>query len=153
MVLILMLCCPLQLEVLLLTSCSRPSSLLSATPPAAGLTGGAVWSPPAWSVLEEMDSWPAATWDLTHFSLSLNMLNLYSCLFHCLILHGGAFISQGDSGGPLNCKNDDGSWSVHGVVSFGSSMGCNYPKKPSVFTRVSAYSSWMSNVSVKTMTN
>merc|ERR1712002_472408 len=53
---------------------------------------------------------------------------------------------NGDSGGPLNCQNPDGSWDVHGVVSFGSSMGCNYHKKPSVFTRVSAYISWMNNV-------
>ncbi|XP_041425708.1 chymotrypsin-like elastase family member 2A [Xenopus laevis] len=50
----------------------------------------------------------------------------------------------GDSGGPLNCKNDDGAWEVHGVVSFGSSSGCNYYKKPSVFTRVSNYNSWIS---------
>ncbi|XP_038578798.1 elastase 2 [Micropterus salmoides] len=53
---------------------------------------------------------------------------------------------NGDSGGPLNCQNPDGSWDVHGVVSFGSSMGCNYPKKPSVFTRVSAYIPWINNV-------
>ncbi|XP_075898519.1 chymotrypsin-like elastase family member 2A [Nelusetta ayraudi] len=53
---------------------------------------------------------------------------------------------NGDSGGPLNCQSSDGSWAVHGIVSFGSSAGCNYPKKPSVFTRVSAYSSWISNV-------
>ncbi|XP_070824350.1 chymotrypsin-like elastase family member 2A isoform X1 [Chaetodon trifascialis] len=54
---------------------------------------------------------------------------------------------QGDSGGPLNCQNSDGSWDVHGVVSFGSGLGCNYPKKPSVFTRVSAYIPWINNVS------
>uniref|UniRef100_A0A087XWX3 pancreatic elastase II n=1 Tax=Poecilia formosa TaxID=48698 RepID=A0A087XWX3_POEFO len=53
---------------------------------------------------------------------------------------------NGDSGGPLNCRNPDGSWDVHGVVSFGSSAGCNYPKKPSVFTRVSDYISWINNV-------
>ncbi|CAM9119227.1 unnamed protein product, partial [Lampetra planeri] len=35
-----------------------------------------------------------------------------------------------DSGGPLNCQNPDGSWDVHGVVSFGSSMGCNYARSP-----------------------
>lgn len=58
-------------------------------------------------------------------------------------------ILQGDSGGPLNCQNADGSWDVHGVVSFGSSMGCNYYKKPSVFTRVSAYMNWINNVSRK----
>ncbi|KAM6976930.1 elastase 2 [Aplochiton taeniatus] len=56
---------------------------------------------------------------------------------------------NGDSGGPLNCRNADGSWDVHGVVSFGSSMGCNYPKKPSVFTRVSAYIPWINNVMTK----
>ncbi|KAF6735444.1 Chymotrypsin-C [Oryzias melastigma] len=54
---------------------------------------------------------------------------------------------NGDSGGPLNCRNADGSWDVHGIVSFGSSLGCNYPKKPSVFTRVSGYISWINNVS------
>nr|XP_015192395.1 PREDICTED: chymotrypsin-like elastase family member 2A [Lepisosteus oculatus] len=53
---------------------------------------------------------------------------------------------NGDSGGPLNCQGSDGSWEVHGIVSFGSSLGCNYPKKPSVFTRVSAYISWINNV-------
>ncbi|XP_024149205.1 elastase 2 [Oryzias melastigma] len=53
---------------------------------------------------------------------------------------------NGDSGGPLNCRNADGSWDVHGIVSFGSSLGCNYPKKPSVFTRVSGYISWINNV-------
>uniref|UniRef100_H3BFT8 pancreatic elastase II n=1 Tax=Latimeria chalumnae TaxID=7897 RepID=H3BFT8_LATCH len=50
----------------------------------------------------------------------------------------------GDSGGPLNCKASNGKWEVHGVVSFGSSWGCNYLKKPSVFTRVSAYNDWIS---------
>ncbi|KAM4606930.1 chymotrypsin-like elastase family member 2A [Discoglossus pictus] len=51
---------------------------------------------------------------------------------------------NGDSGGPLNCRNSRGAWEVHGVVSFGSSLGCNYYKKPSVFTRVSEYNSWIS---------
>ncbi|KAG7259836.1 hypothetical protein CRUP_010491 [Coryphaenoides rupestris] len=87
-----------------LTSCSRPIFPWLATPPAPGMTGGAAWSPPAWSAPE------------------------------------------GDSGGPLNCQNYDGSWDVHGVVSFGSSMGCNYAKKPSVFTRVSSYIPWINNV-------
>ncbi|XP_055021644.1 chymotrypsin-like elastase family member 2A [Boleophthalmus pectinirostris] len=54
---------------------------------------------------------------------------------------------MGDSGGPLNCQGSDGSWEVHGVVSFGSGQGCNVVQKPSVFTRVSAYNAWISSVS------
>lgn len=53
---------------------------------------------------------------------------------------------NGDSGGPLNCQNADGSWDVHGVVSFGSGQGCNVLQKPTVFTQVSSYISWMSTV-------
>ncbi|KAL7978536.1 hypothetical protein Chor_005518 [Crotalus horridus] len=53
---------------------------------------------------------------------------------------------NGDSGGPLNCHNGD-SWEVHGIVSFGSALGCNTAKKPTVFTRVSAYIAWMKEVS------
>ncbi|XP_037355573.1 chymotrypsin-like elastase family member 2A [Talpa occidentalis] len=53
---------------------------------------------------------------------------------------------NGDSGGPLNCQSANGKWEVHGVVSFGSSLGCNYYHKPSVFTRVSDYISWINSV-------
>ncbi|XP_029993952.1 chymotrypsin-C-like [Sphaeramia orbicularis] len=51
---------------------------------------------------------------------------------------------NGDSGGPLNCQNTDGAWEVHGIVSFGSGLSCNYPKKPTVFTSVSMYMDWIS---------
>uniref|UniRef100_A0A8C6TAL9 pancreatic elastase II n=1 Tax=Neogobius melanostomus TaxID=47308 RepID=A0A8C6TAL9_9GOBI len=51
---------------------------------------------------------------------------------------------NGDSGGPLNCQNADGAWEVHGIVSFGSGLSCNYKKKPTVFTRVSSYMDWIS---------
>ncbi|KAM9299595.1 chymotrypsin-like elastase family member 2A [Gastrophryne carolinensis] len=50
----------------------------------------------------------------------------------------------GDSGGPLNCKNSNGAFEVNGIVSFGSSLGCNYLKKPPVFTRVSDFNDWIS---------
>ncbi|XP_027626419.1 chymotrypsin-like elastase family member 2A [Tupaia chinensis] len=53
---------------------------------------------------------------------------------------------NGDSGGPLNCQAANGQWEVHGVVSFGSSLGCNYYHKPSVFTRVSNYIDWINSV-------
>ncbi|XP_041743883.1 chymotrypsin-like elastase family member 2A isoform X1 [Coregonus clupeaformis] len=50
---------------------------------------------------------------------------------------------NGDSGGPLNCKNSAGVWEVHGIASFVSGQGCNYIKKPTVFTRVSDYNEWI----------
>lgn len=53
---------------------------------------------------------------------------------------------QGDSGGPLNCQAENGSWEVRGIVSFGSGLGCNTYKKPTVFTRVSAYIDWIDQV-------
>ncbi|XP_047445735.1 chymotrypsin-like elastase family member 2A [Mugil cephalus] len=53
---------------------------------------------------------------------------------------------NGDSGGPLICQNPDGSWDVHGVVSFGSGEGCNVFQKPTVFTQVSSYISWINTV-------
>lgn len=59
-----------------------------------------------------------------------------------------AVLLQGDSGGPLNCPVEDGLWQVHGIVSFGSSRGCNTYKKPVVFTRVSAYIDWIKEVGV-----
>ncbi|KAM8975998.1 chymotrypsin-like elastase family member 1 [Pelodytes ibericus] len=53
---------------------------------------------------------------------------------------------NGDSGGPLNCAVN-GVYQVHGVTSFVSSLGCNAYLKPTVFTRVSAYISWINAVS------
>ncbi|KAM9115462.1 chymotrypsin-like elastase family member 1 isoform 1-T1 [Pangshura tecta] len=52
---------------------------------------------------------------------------------------------QGDSGGPLNCLVN-GNYYVHGVTSFVSASGCNTYRKPTVFTRVSAYISWINNI-------
>ncbi|XP_029115121.1 ovochymase-1 [Scleropages formosus] len=55
-------------------------------------------------------------------------------------------VCQGDSGGPLVCQDTPGGpWEVHGITSFGP-IGCIMDKKPSVFTRSSAYISWMENV-------
>ncbi|XP_069771422.1 proproteinase E-like isoform X1 [Narcine bancroftii] len=55
---------------------------------------------------------------------------------------------NGDSGGPLNCKGFDGLWYVHGVTSFVSSYGCNTIRKPTVWTRVSAFTYWISEIMV-----
>ncbi|XP_041062495.1 chymotrypsin-like elastase family member 2A [Carcharodon carcharias] len=50
---------------------------------------------------------------------------------------------NGDSGGPLSCQNANSVWEVHGIVSFGS-IFCSQKKKPTVFTRVSAFNDWIS---------
>uniref|UniRef100_A0A4W3GIF2 Chymotrypsin-like elastase family member 2A n=1 Tax=Callorhinchus milii TaxID=7868 RepID=A0A4W3GIF2_CALMI len=55
---------------------------------------------------------------------------------------------NGDSGGPLNCQNAEGAWEVHGIVSFGSAL-CSHKNKPTVFTRVSAYNNWISQVQIE----
>ncbi|XP_020371337.2 chymotrypsin-C-like [Rhincodon typus] len=55
---------------------------------------------------------------------------------------------NGDSGGPLNCQATDGTWEIHGIASFVSSLGCNAKKKPTVFTRVSAYNDWIAQIMV-----
>ncbi|XP_063057091.1 elastase-1-like isoform X1 [Engraulis encrasicolus] len=52
---------------------------------------------------------------------------------------------QGDSGGPLNCWVGR-RYVVHGLASFVSSSGCNVARKPTVFTRVSAYSCWIRGI-------
>ncbi|XP_062407656.1 ovochymase [Sardina pilchardus] len=55
-------------------------------------------------------------------------------------------VCQGDSGGPLVCQDSPAApWEVHGITSFGP-IGCIMDKKPSVFTRASAYIPWMENV-------
>ncbi|XP_046881269.1 elastase-1-like [Hypomesus transpacificus] len=64
-----------------------------------------------------------------------------------MVCAGGGSLSgcQGDSGGPLNCQVN-GKYVVHGVTSFVSSQGCNVQRKPTVFTRVSNYISWMDGI-------
>ncbi|XP_068170737.1 elastase-1-like [Antennarius striatus] len=65
-----------------------------------------------------------------------------------MICAGGGSQSgcNGDFGGPLSCKVNN-RWYVHGIASFVSGMGCNTPQKPTVFTRVSAYITWINSVS------
>ncbi|XP_072887868.1 chymotrypsin-like elastase family member 2A isoform X2 [Hemitrygon akajei] len=57
-------------------------------------------------------------------------------------------VCNGDSGGPLNCWGADKRWEVHGIASFGSAYGCNLEKRPSGFTRVSAFNDWISQIMV-----
>ncbi|XP_063173712.1 proproteinase E-like [Candoia aspera] len=53
---------------------------------------------------------------------------------------------NGDSGGPLSCPGNDGRWYVHGIASFVSGWGCDTLQKPTVFTRVSAFISWIEQI-------
>ncbi|XP_056132466.1 proproteinase E-like isoform X2 [Lampris incognitus] len=53
---------------------------------------------------------------------------------------------HGDSGGPLNCKGSNGRWFVQGVASFVSSQGCNTIRRPTVFTRTSSFTEWISDI-------
>ncbi|XP_053723757.1 elastase-1-like [Synchiropus splendidus] len=64
-----------------------------------------------------------------------------------MVCAGGAAEAgcNGDSGGPLNCLVN-GKYTVHGIASFVSGFGCNARQKPTVFTRVSAYISWMDSI-------
>uniref|UniRef100_A0A3Q1FT50 Peptidase S1 domain-containing protein n=1 Tax=Acanthochromis polyacanthus TaxID=80966 RepID=A0A3Q1FT50_9TELE len=67
-----------------------------------------------------------------------------------MICAGGDVVSgcNGDSGGPLNCLGQDGRWYVQGVTSFVSSRVCNEVKKPTIFTRTSAFTDWLSEVKI-----
>ncbi|XP_035757773.1 chymotrypsin-like elastase family member 3B, partial [Egretta garzetta] len=64
----------------------------------------------------------------------------------CVACGGWGVQRGGDSGGPLNCQAADGHWEVHGIASFVSGLGCNAPKKPTVFTRVSAFEDWIAEI-------
>ncbi|XP_063072784.1 chymotrypsin-like elastase family member 1 [Engraulis encrasicolus] len=49
---------------------------------------------------------------------------------------------QGDSGSPMTCTVN-GTPVVYGIASFVSAEGCSTPKKPTVFTRISAFTEWI----------
>ncbi|XP_067379615.1 transmembrane protease serine 9-like [Channa argus] len=56
---------------------------------------------------------------------------------------GGKDTCEGDDGGPLVSKQN-GRWIQGGITSFG--IGCALPNLPGIYTRVSRYQSWISNL-------
>lgn len=92
------------------------------------------------ALLPVVDYAHCSKWDWWGFSVKKTM-----------VCAGGDIQSgcNGDSGGPLNCPTENGTWQVHGVTSFVSGLGCNTLKKPTVFTRVSAFNAWIEETIAK----
>uniref|UniRef100_A0A8C6TYL7 Neurotrypsin n=1 Tax=Neogobius melanostomus TaxID=47308 RepID=A0A8C6TYL7_9GOBI len=55
---------------------------------------------------------------------------------------------RGDSGGPLVCERPGGGWVVYGVTSWG--LACRTQQSPGVYTKVSAFSSWIRKIVAQT---
>ncbi|XP_072015765.1 chymotrypsin-like elastase family member 2A [Amphiura filiformis] len=54
---------------------------------------------------------------------------------------------HGDSGGPLMCKVSDTQWLLLGITSWGTAgASCGVANKPDVFTRMSSYGQWVTDV-------
>ena len=65
----------------------------------------------------------------------------YDVLYVQYGLHVAMF--QGDSGGPLVCRADgDGPWMLQGITS-AIARPCGSAKKPSVYTKVTAFLDWI----------
>uniref|UniRef100_A0A8C6ZBE1 Peptidase S1 domain-containing protein n=1 Tax=Nothoprocta perdicaria TaxID=30464 RepID=A0A8C6ZBE1_NOTPE len=68
---------------------------------------------------------------------------LTSAMFCAGYLSGGIDSCQGDSGGPLACQDPSSHrFVLYGITSWGD--GCGERGKPGVYTRVAAFTSWLS---------
>lgn len=54
-------------------------------------------------------------------------------------------VCNGDSGGPLTYLNADSKYKQFALVSYGSSLGCDEPDAPQVFTEIAGYKTWLAN--------
>ncbi|CAB1353262.1 unnamed protein product [Coregonus sp. 'balchen'] len=100
--------------------------------------------PPSGQILPNNNPCYISGWGRTQNLLQLWLVGIYRQDLHGLRRRRSQLWLP-DSGGPLNCQVN-GQYYVHGVTSFVSSSGCNANRKPTVFTRVSAYISWMNGI-------
>ncbi|CAB3380587.1 Hypothetical predicted protein [Cloeon dipterum] len=66
-------------------------------------------------------------------------------IFICAGWKKGGFDScEGDSGGPMVIQREDKRWTLAGVISWG--IGCAEPNQPGVYTRISHFKDWISQI-------
>nr|AAL04113.2 protease [Homarus americanus] len=80
--------------------------------------------------------------DLLSDSKCQNLGNADPSIFICALTQDKD-TCQGDSGGPLIAEVGEGQWALVGIVSHGE--GCAEVNKPGVYTRVPAYTSWITS--------
>uniref|UniRef100_A0A3Q0RS79 Neurotrypsin n=1 Tax=Amphilophus citrinellus TaxID=61819 RepID=A0A3Q0RS79_AMPCI len=115
-------------------------------------------------VLKQASNCHITGWGDTGHSYSKTLQQAPLSLFprrHCEQHFRGAFTSRmlcagsdhserrvdscrGDSGGPLVCERPGGGWVVYGVTSWGHA--CRTQQSPGVYTKVSAFISWIRKV-------
>ncbi|KAE8603581.1 hypothetical protein XENTR_v10014377 [Xenopus tropicalis] len=85
---------------------------------------------------------PVLSQEACRSTLGKNMLT--STMFCAGYLNGGIDSCQGDSGGPLTCQDPiSKQYVLYGITSWGD--GCGERGKPGVYTRVTAFTDWISH--------
>ncbi|XP_018019050.1 enteropeptidase-like [Hyalella azteca] len=94
--------------------------------------------------LQEVEVPLISTAECQRRTLFMPLYRVTQHMFCAGYLRGGRDACLGDSGGPLMCQEADGRWVLVGVTSNG--YGCARPNRPGVYTKVTAYSSWIHQV-------